>query len=96
MSVRIDHIGGWCPVQAEGTIDGKPFYFRARGRRWSLGIGGEPVGSPEWEVSKQWGDGPYDAGYMPLQDAIDIIKNEAAIYMMSRRRPPHAENLDVP
>ena len=33
---------GLCPVQAEGTIDGYPFYFRARGERWGLHIA--PIG----------------------------------------------------
>ena len=39
-------IGGNCPVQAEGRIDGLPLYFRARSSHWSLGIGGDPVASP--------------------------------------------------
>ena len=30
--------GGNCPVQAEGFIDGLPFYFRSRGSGWSLSI----------------------------------------------------------
>lgn len=38
--IIIDSFGGNCPVQAEGTIDGKPFYFRARGSSWSMSIGG--------------------------------------------------------
>ena len=29
MTLAIDWIGGNCPVQAEGTIDGKRFYFRS-------------------------------------------------------------------
>jgi hypothetical protein len=29
---------GACPVQAEGFIDGFPFYFRSRGETWSLSI----------------------------------------------------------
>jgi len=39
-------LGGACPVQAEGTIDGHPFYFRYRGDEWSLTIapvGGDPM-----------------------------------------------------
>lgn len=30
--------GGKCPVQAEGKINGLPFYFRSRGAHWSLSI----------------------------------------------------------
>ena len=43
-----------CPVQCAGTVNGQPFYFRARGERWTLGVGGDeetwmvstPVASP--------------------------------------------------
>ncbi len=38
-------LGGACPVQAEGTIDGHPFYFRFRGDEWSLTIA-PPNGDP--------------------------------------------------
>lgn len=31
---------GKCPVQAEGTINGREFYFRSRGEHWSLAVAG--------------------------------------------------------
>jgi hypothetical protein len=34
---------GACPVEYEGTVDGVPFYFRARGQRWQFGAGGRSV-----------------------------------------------------
>lgn len=37
---------GNCPVQAEGTINGLPFYFRSRGGHWALSIAKTPNGSP--------------------------------------------------
>lgn len=37
--IVINTLGGNCPVQADGEIDGVPFYFRARGERWSIEIG---------------------------------------------------------
>lgn len=37
--IRIDSLGGNCPVQADGFIDGEPFYFRSRGQHWSIEIG---------------------------------------------------------
>ena len=66
--IVIESIGGQCPVQAEGTIDGKPFYFRARNAYWSIGIGGEDVVcSPEWYF-----DAPYfdedDPAKIPVYD----------------------------
>lgn len=36
--IEIERIAGLCPVQGEGTIDGYPFYFRERGRRWGIYI----------------------------------------------------------
>ena len=52
--LKIDMLGGNCPVQAEGTIDGRPFYFRARGQSWSMGIGGDVVGDPDWYMKQIW------------------------------------------
>lgn len=37
-NIVFDTIGGQCPVQAEGTIDGHGFYFRARGESWSIQV----------------------------------------------------------
>lgn len=37
---------GKFPVQAEGKIDGFPFYFRSRGGHWSLSIANTPDGDP--------------------------------------------------
>jgi hypothetical protein len=89
MSVQIEFIGGNCPVQAECTICGKPFYFRARGSRWTMGIGDDPVSIPhrveigsdgkpvhvydEWFVDCTWGKWP-DAGWMPEDEAKRLIE----------------------
>jgi hypothetical protein len=37
--ILIESLYGNCPVQADGTIDGEPFYFRARGDEWAIEIG---------------------------------------------------------
>ena len=37
---------GKCPVQAEGKVDGLPFYFRGRGGHWSISIANKPDGDP--------------------------------------------------
>ena len=39
--VVFEWIGGNCPVQAEGTFDGVPFYFRARGTSVTCEVGTE-------------------------------------------------------
>lgn len=84
MTLHIDSIGGNCPVQAEGTIGGKPFYFRARHEHWSMGIGGEPVCEPEWERVRQWGDGKHAAGWMPEEVARAFIAECAADYLAGK------------
>jgi len=75
-TIIITEIGGNCPVQAEGTIDGKPFYFRARGALWSLGVGGEPCGEPEWECVEPYGVWP-DAGWITEDQARGFIAQAA-------------------
>jgi hypothetical protein len=77
--LTISWLGGNCPVQAEGEINGKPFYFRARGESWSLSIGGEPVGNPEWAHFEWFGEWP-DAGWMTEEQAEAFLRRAAARY----------------
>lgn len=91
MSLVIDTLGGMCPVQAEGTIDGVPFYFRARGEHWKFSAGIDPVKiSLGWAEGffreEEWGDGPFSAGYMPLDEAQKIIEKCAAEFQQERKQ----------
>lgn len=79
MTIHIESIGGECPVQAEGTIYRHPFYFRARGDQWSIGVGGDPVSSPIWDRREPWGLWP-EAGYMPHDVVEDYIHESAAMF----------------
>ena len=79
--IEIAWLAGFCPVQAEGTIDGEPFYFRARGDRWSLRIGGDDVvGDPDWRHDECYGEGPFDAGWMDTEEAEVFIREGARLY----------------
>ncbi|MEP3616861.1 hypothetical protein [Parasphingorhabdus sp.] len=81
-NIVIDMIGGNCPVQAEGTIEGKPFYFRARGQHWSLSVGGQdPVINPDWSYEEAYGEGPFDAGWMSEEEARGFLEKAAGLYM---------------
>jgi hypothetical protein len=97
MKIEIRWIGGNCPVQGEGTIDGQEFYFRARGEHWSIGIGGDPVGEPEWYYEEGYGSWP-DAGWMPEDEARAFIMAAAGRYAAReqsanlRQKPSHAES----
>lgn len=48
--VELTLLSGFCPVQGEGTVDGQPFFFRARHNTISLAIGGgDLLLHPDWE-----------------------------------------------
>lgn len=74
---------GWVPVQGYGTIDGLPWYFRARGNSWSMSIAETPDSDPidvRWNKASGWyyeddyGDIIFEAGWMPYKVAWGFIK----------------------
>ena len=80
--IIIDSFGGNCPVQAEGTIDGKPFYFRARGSRWSMSIGGDDVVlDPDWYLEDDYGDDAFSAGWMTEVEARAFMGKAFELYL---------------
>jgi hypothetical protein len=50
--IYTEEIGGHCPVQAEGTINGYPFYFRSRHQHWALYVG--PMGKTANMSDREW------------------------------------------
>ncbi len=84
-TVVIDWLYGYCPVQAEGTIDGLPFYFRARGIHWRIGIGGAPVSAPAWGYGESYGQGPFAAGWMTEEEALAFIEKAVTLYRSGHR-----------
>jgi hypothetical protein len=94
--LQIDWLGGNAPVQGEGTVAGRPFYFRARGQRWSFAVTEEPGADPAsiWSVEDAMGSGfymegeygerPFEASWMPEEDARRIIEECAAVYLSHR------------
>ena len=87
MELHIEHIGGFCPVQAEGIIDGVPFYFRARWAHWTMSIGDDPVGihlgKPGWIKRVRYGEPP-SAGWMSLKIAEAIIRECAEAFLVEK------------
>ena len=73
----VTSIGGMCPTQAEGTINGNPFYFRARHGEWTLDVpppGTNPVRARSDEALLQMeGDDP-SLGVMEKQEVMDILQ----------------------
>ena len=78
----------FCPVQIEGTVNGLPFYFRARHDHWRMTIAkGDAVeASLGWqpalyEREEPYGTlGGYDAGYMELSEAEQFVRACLAEY----------------
>lgn len=74
-------VGGQCPVQGEGTVDGLSWYFRARHDEWSFEVwrgpfredGELPIGDPIWSARGE----ANDASWMRMSEAWSLI--EAAI-----------------
>lgn len=76
--VEITWIGGNCPVQSEGTVDGLPFYFRARGMHWALEI--EEAPGLTWRHEEPHGIDPFDAGWMPEEEALGFIDKAVGLF----------------
>lgn len=82
----LDAIGGKCPVQAEGTLAGAFWYFRARGSAWSITVhvdrglsyyySGE---TPLYHYEEAYGK-KFEAGYMPIAEAEAFILRELTKY----------------
>lgn len=96
MIIEYDSLpSGKCPVQSEGKINGKPFYFRARGGYWALRIAARPDGDvfaddalvhiEEYKGINhardlEINDGRfYGAGYAEEGECLEFISRAAAI-----------------
>jgi hypothetical protein len=82
---------GTCPVQAEGKINGLPFYFRSRGGSWSLSIAATPDGDPLGDEEVYFHCEPYDgvnsddfrfgAGYANVDECVAFIERAAKLLL---------------
>jgi hypothetical protein len=81
------------PVQYEGAIDSKCFYFRARWDEWSFTVADSfkeaITGLSEGELfmrTGRYGDNqhPYAASYMPYEEAERLIRACADEYVAER------------
>lgn len=86
LKVEIKSIEGSCPVQAEGMIDGKEFYFRARHEHWSMNIGGDPTGVSEWEYEVEYSKEKDSAGYISENETKKLIYLAALKYKLDKKK----------
>lgn len=69
-------IYGQAPVQAEGTVRGHPFYFRARHDGWSFDIGPDPIGGTNVIFSRESDYGEprgFEASWMEHDEALGFL-----------------------
>ncbi|MVA56294.1 hypothetical protein [Agrobacterium vitis] len=76
----VGRVAGQAPVQSYGLIDGKDYYFRARGSAWSLSVGGaDVVANPEWYYEEPYGVWP-NAGFITDDQSYEFIAKAAGLY----------------
>jgi len=75
---------GLCPVQAEGTINGHPFYFRSRHENWAVRVAdakdGDPISGPNWIHEEDYPGNEYSAGYASEKECIEFINKCAQLW----------------
>lgn len=81
--IVIEWLDGNCPVQAEGTVSGKRFYFKSRGARWSLSVGDDPLGNPEFYYEEPYGK-QFEAGWITENEARSFIDRAAGLFAESK------------
>jgi len=94
--IIIKELGGMCPVQGEGTINGEKFYFRARGEHWSMSIGEKEDScygpdsiyiDPVWYYEEAYGTEMFAAGCMEPEEAIQFIAKAAYRCLKEKESP---------
>lgn len=78
----LDTIGGNCPVQAEGDVDGQRFYFRARGASWEFHVAptdDQIFSDQSFCMYREYGS-TFEAGWMHQHEALGFIVEAITIY----------------
>jgi hypothetical protein len=87
--INIHWLGGICPVQGDGTIEGASFAFRARGERWSVTIENHynrATNTWGWSYGEPYKVGTkYAAGWMNRRRAKRCIRKAAEKWMKEKR-----------
>lgn len=93
----ITRIYGYCPVQADGFVDGLPFYFHSRFDTWTFAIAGAPdidpvqtaIGqAPGFKLQRKYRKrtrGKCDASFMSHAQARVLIETTARYYLNKER-----------
>ena len=96
--IRGEITGTVCPTQAEGTVDGQFFYFRARWGDWTLAISDTAQDAVRTAMDfgdshgwSTWGpDGTY--GEMPVAEVWDEVRAGVARWRSKRDQTVTTQN----
>ena len=86
--VVVEEFDGWCPVQGRGTVDGRRWYFRARGTHFQFHVAkfdDHLFHNNIFYVDIEWPSGPYEAGWMDPQDAVRCLHLVVNLYRQESR-----------
>lgn len=84
------------PVEYSGKVDDKQYYFKARGQRWLLVIADsveqaldalgadDPLAAADFCCVGRYGVHEFDAGYMSLEQAEEIIRRCVRLWRSAR------------
>jgi hypothetical protein len=85
------------PVEYIGKVDDKQYYFRSRGMRWMMAIAdsideaieatwaNDSLKYADFMSTGRYGVDQFDAGYMPLEQAEEIIRRCVRLWRNSRK-----------
>lgn len=89
-TVHIEDLGGNCPVQAHGSVEGFAWSFRARGTHWTLTL----MHGDREDVQIACRYGPlYSAGWMPEAEARAAIEAVAPLLLVVAEQPCRRHDL---
>ncbi len=90
--LQVIYLDGDAPVQALGYIDGYPFYFHARGRRWRFAVASARTSTEEaikvaageatgFLLTRKYGRSQHDASILSYSIAMSIIRRAAQAFL---------------
>jgi hypothetical protein len=97
-TIQITRLYGFCPVQANGTVNGLPFYFHARFDTWTFAIASTPdidpiqvaiQNAPGFRMQRKYRKrtrGKCDASFMSHAQAKVLIETTANYYLGRKER----------
>jgi hypothetical protein len=88
ITIQLDEIIGYNPVQAYGRVDGFPFYFHARGDTWIFRIHRDTNGDPRLvnepkdgsRYSQQYSEDDYAAGQLTNEQVYSLLEDGLTMY----------------